>query len=122
MAYKDKEDQARATRAWRERNKEYVRQDAVARTKRKRKENFEYVKKLKESQPCMDCNKFFPHVAMDYDHVRGEKVREVAELVRRTASFRTIDAEIAKCELVCSNCHRIRTWNRGRSSSPVKDT
>jgi lysyl-tRNA synthetase class I len=48
---------------------------------------------------------------MDFDHVRGRKHKNVMELIP-TLSKKKIDEEIAKCEIVCSNCHRIRTHGR----------
>jgi hypothetical protein len=48
---------------------------------------------------------------MDSDHVRGTKQANVAELIN-TLSKKRLDAEIAKCEIVCSNCHRARTYAR----------
>jgi lysyl-tRNA synthetase class I len=48
---------------------------------------------------------------MDFDHVRGIKQKNVAELIN-TLSKKKIDEELAKCEIVCSNCHRIRTHMR----------
>ena len=48
---------------------------------------------------------------MDFDHVRGRKQANVAELIN-TLSKKRIDEEISKCEIVCSNCHRIRTHDR----------
>jgi lysyl-tRNA synthetase class I len=48
---------------------------------------------------------------MDFDHVRGRKQKNVMELIP-TLSKKKIDEEIAKCEIVCSNCHRIRTHRR----------
>jgi hypothetical protein len=49
---------------------------------------------------------------MDFDHVRGEKVANVSVLVAGGASRRRVLAEIAKCEVVCANCHRERTHGR----------
>lgn len=62
--------------------------------------------------PCCDCGGTFPSECMDFDHVRGEKVRNVA--LMRTCSNVTFLAEVAKCDLVCANCHRIRTKKRGQ--------
>lgn len=64
---------------------------------------------------CADCDHKFPTVCMDFDHVRGEKLYEVSDM--KGHSQETIQKEIDKCDVVCSNCHRIRTHNRlGRSS------
>lgn len=50
---------------------------------------------------------------MDFDHL-GEvyKRRDVAVLVNQGRTLRVIQEEIAKCELVCVNCHRSRTRAR----------
>ena len=68
---------------------------------------------LKDS-PCNDCGKKFPPVAMDFDHVQGEKTRTISYLVRNS-TWEAVLEEIAKCELVCANCHRVRTSKRGES-------
>ena len=49
---------------------------------------------------------------MQWDHLPGmEKLAEVSNLIRRLCKARVLE-EIAKCELVCANCHAIRTVNR----------
>ena len=70
-----------------------------------------YLKEVKEKNPCMDCKISYPYYMMDFDHVRGKKQANVAELIN-TLSKKRIDTEIAKCEVVCSNCHRARTYLR----------
>lgn len=60
-----------------------------------------------KSGPCTDCGKHFPPIAMDFDHVRGQKTANVSSLYFAPAE--TVMEEIAKCELVCACCHRIRT-------------
>jgi len=65
--------------------------------------------------PCGDCDGHFPPVAMDFDHVCGEKVHTVSWLLRNS-TWEAVIAEVAKCDLVCANCHRIRTANRGEST------
>jgi hypothetical protein len=73
---------------------------------------------LKADRPCADCGGSFPPAAMQWDHLPGaEKVADVANLMRRLCKRRILD-EIAKCELVCANCHAIRTVSR-RSSRGV---
>lgn len=62
-----------------------------------------------KDRPCMDCGLEWPSYVMEFDHVRGEKIAAVARLVADRCSFEMLDAEIAKCDVVCSNCHRIRT-------------
>jgi hypothetical protein len=43
----------------------------------------------------------------------------IADAMRKSMSLRRVMAEIAKCELVCANCHRIRTYLRAQSVQEV---
>lgn len=63
-----------------------------------------------KDKPCMDCNRKFPSEAMDFDHVSDDKVKGVGRMT--THHPNALLAEVAKCELVCANCHRLRTKNR----------
>lgn len=61
--------------------------------------------------PCMDCGGRFPACCMDYDHRPDTmKVRNVSKFAR--SGWRGAFTEIAKCDVVCANCHRIRTRDR----------
>ena len=63
--------------------------------------------------PCSDCGGRFPPECMDFDHRPGtEKFRGVSKLARYR--LEVLLAEVEKCDLVCANCHRIRTARRGR--------
>ena len=64
-----------------------------------------------KTAPCKDCGGCWPPVAMDFDHVRGEKVVNIAELVRKGKLAQLIP-ELDKCDLVCAGCHRVRTQKR----------
>lgn len=64
-----------------------------------------------KSKPCTDCENTFPPEAMDFDHIQDNKEYEIARLVVSNSMTKAL-AEIAKCELVCANCHRIRTKKR----------
>lgn len=58
--------------------------------------------------PCRDCGRRFPTVCMDFDHKdQSDKKGIVSRMM--TASLDRLLAEIAKCDVVCSNCHRIRS-------------
>lgn len=67
---------------------------------------------LKMGRPCYDCGGMFPPESLDWDHLPGkEKKFNISQ-----AQSRKIDDvidEIAKCQLVCANCHRTRTAKRG---------
>lgn len=105
MPYKDPEKQKEAQRDH---------------ARRKRAEGREYQQErrrvlrayidLEKSKPCVDCNQTFPPYCMDFDHCRGKKKSDVGKMANGMYAVATIAAEIAKCELVCVNCHRKRTF------------
>lgn len=65
----------------------------------------------KLAQGCADCGYNENALALEFDHLPGtEKKRTVASLMYN--SWEAIWAEIAKCEVVCANCHAIRTFTR----------
>lgn len=73
-----------------------------------------WIQSLKDS-PCLDCGGRFRPEAMDFDH-RASEEKAFAISKQPTLSEVRILAEIAKCDLVCSNCHRVRTADRRASS------
>lgn len=77
----------------------------------------EWVDSLKAGKPCMDCSGTFPPYVMEYDHVRGEKRHSIGNMANHKRE-RVLE-EIAKCELVCCACHRVRSHNRrGHPKTP----
>lgn len=65
-----------------------------------------YVECVKAS-PCSNCHHLYPSSAMDLHHVRGTKVAAIATMVSSLRPLDEIIEEVAKCELLCANCHRI---------------
>lgn len=67
---------------------------------------------LKAGKPCTDCGRIFAHQVMQWDHLPGtQKLGELGGEFR-TRTREEILTEIAKCDLVCTNCHAIRTFSR----------
>ncbi len=64
--------------------------------------------------PCIDCGQTDFRV-LEFDHVRGNKSNNIARMVGQGFSWSTIEAEIAKCEVRCANCHRIREGKKNGS-------
>lgn len=63
-------------------------------------------------RPCMDCGGSYPPCCMDFDHRPGEpKLGEISRVAAMGLWAPVLD-ELAKCDLVCANCHRIRTERR----------
>ena len=98
-------------RIWYRKNRELHMGRVLRVTRRARERVQRYIDGQKRC-PCVDCGGRFPPFLMDFDHVRGTKVTILAKLRSGRASLSKIEAEIAKCEVVCANCHRIRTYLR----------
>jgi hypothetical protein len=61
---------------------------------------------------CSDCRGRFPPCAMDFDHRDPRsKTQGVTRMIGRAGTARIL-AEVAKCDIVCANCHRARTYRR----------
>lgn len=84
---------------------------ARARQKRLRRFIVEY----KTGKRCTDCKRKYPHYVLQFDHLPGcVKKVHLANIHGRGWSLERIMEEIKKCDLVCANCHAVRTFKRGR--------
>lgn len=107
MPYKDKEKQQEALKRYYQENKELITKKQRDRRTKKRK----FIQGSKKGKKCTDCGIAYPFYMMDYDHARGKKIINLAKMYK-THSLEDIKKEIEKCDLVCANCHRHRTWKR----------
>ena len=68
---------------------------------------------LKKDVPCKDCEEKYPYYVMDFDHRPDEEKKfNLSEAARHHRSIKSVLEEILKCDVVCSNCHRKRTFKR----------
>lgn len=81
-----------------------------------------------KDQPCIDCGVRLPAECMDLDHVRGDKKFNPSRATRGRAidgpageinyvSIEMLHEEIAKCEVRCPNCHRLRHYREQYAKS-----
>lgn len=107
MNNESREKQRKYQREWYKRNKErqkkWVRDRQALLTQK--------IRDYKLELGCKDCGYNEHFAALDFDHL-GDKEYNIAELSRRGWCWERILREIEKCEVVCSNCHRIRTYKR----------
>ena len=97
-----------------EANAEEYKAKAAESNRKIRRRNRDYIKNIKESNPCMDCGEFYPFYVMHFDHIY-DKNGSVSDLSRASSSIERIQREIDNCELVCANCHAERTYSRAYS-------
>lgn len=88
-------------------HRQQVRATKAQRIERAQKHVLDYL----TTHPCVDCGEA-DFVVLEFDHVRGKKVNDVSKIAADGNPIATIDREIAKCDVVCRNCHTIRTLLR----------
>jgi hypothetical protein len=126
MPYVNRQAQKEAQQRWYARNKERIdnrrkekREEINRRNRERIEEKRERIRRLKEESSCSDCDQQYPYYVMDYDHCRGSKIAGLARLVGAGVSWEFLAAEIAKCDLVCANCHREREHQRHQAARKI---
>jgi len=90
-------------------NRQRYIEQAAASKRRLTLERTRYLLEYFKRHPCVDCGESDP-VVLEFDHLRDKAFAIGQALSRR--GWRSILAEIEKCEVVCANCHRRRTAMR----------
>lgn len=100
----------------------YAHVNNTYKTKPHRKERFKawtrsYQDKAEEfvhshllKNPCTNCGES-NILALQFDHLRDKKF-EIGFAITKGYSIKTIETEIAKCQVLCANCHSIKTANQ----------
>ncbi|MFZ9242608.1 MAG: hypothetical protein ACO295_05290 [Sediminibacterium sp.] len=71
-----------------------------------------FLVKEKESKPCHDCGVIYPYFMIQADHVEGLANKTLRGL-SHAKNLIELKNEISKCDMVCANCHAVRTYERG---------
>jgi hypothetical protein len=105
--WKDKTKQLAARRAWYARNKDHERKNI----KRRRQGLVDWLREYKKNLSCSRCVENHP-ACLDFHHMDGEqKEANISQAIRvKGWSKERILQEIAKCIVLCSNCHRKEHW------------
>lgn len=101
MARVSKEKQAAYQRAHYQRRKAYYKAAAAANIKKAQL----FVTNYKVEKGCATCGERHP-ACLDFHHIGDDKEAGIAKAARSGWGLERLKAEIAKCEVLCSNCHR----------------
>lgn len=87
--------------------------------------NRDYTAAYLLKHPCVDCSEDNP-VVLDFDHVRGDKAFDISRMISAGMPLARLQAEIDKCVVRCSNCHRKKTsrdfaWFKSRRAARQND-
>ena len=90
-------------------NKEYYKRKAKERNARVKAYTYKLLRRYKKLKGCVDCGYNHNPIALQFDHVYGNKHLSISAMVGRGYSIPRIKEEVRKCEIRCANCHVIRT-------------
>lgn len=77
---------------------------------RKMKLSARQIVKNAKSRPCMDCGQSYPFYVMDLDHRDPATKTDAINHLTKDGQIVKLREELAKCDVVCANCHRERTY------------
>lgn len=97
----------------------YLPKRDLPKAKERHKRGREFIDRCK-NVPCLDCKGTFPPECMDFDH-RDASSKKMHIGSSTNCSIEAIWKEIQKCDIVCANCHRIRTKARGEGGWRKRD-
>lgn len=70
-----------------------------------------------KSKPCTDCGHSFDPVCMDFDHRDPSTKKFTIASNIASITLEVLLDEIAKCDIVCANCHRLREKSRRKENA-----
>lgn len=86
---------------------------------RRRTELRKWLYEFKQENGCYDCG-IKDYRVLEFDHLRDKKFIISVGVGTRTKT--ELLEEIKKCDVICSNCHRIRTWERRAAGKSKSET
>ncbi len=92
----------------------HIKRQVASKSNMSREKKRKFLQDYKERIGCLDCGEMYPHYILEFDHLpEHDKIDTLSNLVSK--SYDTILKELEKCEVVCSNCHNIRTYERSQN-------
>lgn len=74
----------------------------------------EWLQQYKERAGCCDCGANLPHYVLEFDHREGRTIGISIAAFSCCSGWDKLRYEVSKCDVVCANCHKIRSWTRGQ--------
>ena len=86
--------------------------ERIQETKDRRTELQEWYTKYKATLHCENCGEWRPECLQFHHRDPRQKEFNISEWIRNGVSLETLRAEIAKCDVLCANCHAIETQDQ----------
>jgi len=108
MPHKDKEKGREWRRKWWASLSPERKKEKQIKANKRAEKTRKFIANYKMEKGCADCGYNKHHSALEFDHINGDKQINVCF----SKSIAQAKKEIEKCEVVCANCHRIRSYKR----------
>lgn len=118
MPIKDKEKrreyQREYMRKWYEKNKA----KHITYVRNRDKKIKAWLKAYKESLKCEKCEENHP-ACLEFHHINPEEKKFSIARMKDYLSWKSLKTEIAKCRVLCANCHRKEHYEQRRKDSSL---
>jgi hypothetical protein len=104
---KRREYQREYMRGWYQKNKA----KHIAYVRRRDKRIEAWLKEYKSSLSCPECGESHP-ACLEFHHLNPQDKKFTIGRQERRATLKSLQEEIAKCRVLCANCHRKEHWNQ----------
>ncbi len=62
------------------------------------------------TKSCIDCGENNP-IVLEFDHTDSDlKFKSISKMLSGHYSWKSVQEEIKKCQILCANCHRLKTY------------
>ena len=110
MPYKDREKRLEHAREYGKGWYQSHKQELIDRKNRRQREIWDWFRRYKSTLSCTDCEISHPALLQFHHRDRAEKSFTISKVISRATSVKRITDEMAKCDVVCVNCHAKRHW------------
>ena len=103
MPNKDRGERLKAGRRWYKRH----RKERLASVRAYKRKQCEWYRNFKKTLKCDKCGETHP-ACLEFHHINGNKKKKIliCKMANSGYSTASIKKEIAKCQVLCSNCHK----------------
>lgn len=86
--------------------------ERILETKERRVVLQEWYTKYKSTLHCEICGEWRPECLQFHHRNHKEKEFNIGEWIKNGVAIETLKAEVAKCDVLCANCHAVETQNQ----------
>ena len=75
-----------------------------------------WVWEYKQKHPCVECGERHPAKLSFHHRCIEDKAYSIGQILHSNSSFKTLENEVGKCDVLCHNCHNHLHWLDGTNA------